>query len=74
MLIHEDMKQIVYIVKEHDSGKVRYAFSEEFYAESLKKQIETIEDIDVDILEEDYDSLTEDIIESIDSKFYYFSE
>lgn len=68
------MKQIVYIVKEHDSGKARYAFSEEFYAESLKKQIETIEDIDVDILEEDYDSLTEDIIESIDSKFYYFSE
>lgn len=68
------MKHIVYIVKEHDSGKVRYAFSEEFYAESLKKQIETIEDIDIDILEEDYDSLTEDIIESIDSKFYYFSE
>lgn len=68
------MEQIVYIVKEHDSGKVRYAFSEEFYAESLKKQIETIEDIDVDILEEDYDSLTEDIIEIIDSKFYYFSE
>lgn len=68
------MKQIVYVVKEHDSGKVRYAFSEEFYAESLKKQIETIEDIDVDILEEDHDSLTEDIIESIDSKFYYFSE
>lgn len=68
------MKQIVYIVKEHNSGKVRYAFSEEFYAESLKKQIETIEDIDVDILEEDHDSLTEDIIESIDSKFYYFSE
>lgn len=61
-------------MKEHDSGKVRYAFSEEFYAESLKKQIETIEDIDVDILEEDHDSLTEDIIESIDSKFYYFSE
>lgn len=68
------MEQIVYIVKEHDSGKVRYAFSEEFYAESLKKQIETIEDIDIDILEEDYDSLTEDIIENIDSKFYYFSE
>ena len=68
------MEQIVYIVKEHDSGKVRYAFSEEFYAESLKKQIETIEEIDVDILEEDYDSLTEDIIENIDSKFYYFSE
>lgn len=68
------MEQIVYIVKEHNSGKVRYAFSEEFYAESLKKQIETIEDIDVDILEEDYDSLTEDIIENIDSKFYYFSE
>lgn len=65
------MKPLVYIVREKATGKDRYIFSNPCFAESMSRQIEMIEDIDVNIIECSVDILSDTQKSMVDSVFYY---
>ena len=67
------MDTIIYTVKEHSTGTVRYAFTSESRAMSLAHQIRIIEGIDVDITEDKEKDLPTEIKEIVDTCYFYHS-
>lgn len=61
----------MYIVREKTTGKDRYIFSNPCFAESMSRQIEMIEGIDIDIVECSLDALSDAQKSMVDSIFYY---
>ena len=65
------MNTLVYIVREKDSHADRYFVSSEYTAESLQRQIEIAEHIDVEIVQTTMDKLDEKLQKLVDSQMYY---
>ena len=65
------MNTLVYIVREKDSREDRYFVSSEYTAESLQRQIEIVEHIDVEIVQTTMDKLDEKLQKLVDSQMYY---
>ena len=65
------MNTLVYIVREKDSHEDRYFVSSEYTAESLQRQIEIVEHVDVEIVRTTMDKLDEKLQKLVDSQMYY---
>jgi hypothetical protein len=65
------MNTPVYIVREKDSHEDRYFVSSEYTTESLQRQIEIVEHIDVEIVPTTMDKLDEKSQKLVDVQMYY---